>query len=203
MIDNTLNAAAAAVGISPAPGLLADEAVPSQSLRYRTLAKVDKAHAETMLRSCRSTSPSREGVKSLANRSLLQEIVTSLPLVVGDCLTIWTLLLASSWIVERLFGLSNQFITRDTALAASLLLFPILQLAGLYPALGTSSAVEFRQLVRSAGVALCIFSGIGMVAHPGDAAYFVMASLLTMLFAVPILPAARFTMRCLAARTSW
>lgn len=164
---------------------------------------MDKLHAEALVRSCQSASSTQQGQKELADLSLRQSVLTSLPLLAADFITIWFLLLGTSWIIERTFGLSNQFVTRDTALVASLLLVPIAQLAGLYPALGTSSAVEFRQLVRAAGTALCIFSGIGIVAHPAYAVYFLIASLLTLLLAIPIMPAARFTTRCLAARASW
>ena len=104
--------------------------------------------------------------KDLSDLGLMQAVLTALPLLLTDVITLWALLLGSSTLVERLCGLPHNFITRDTALVASLLLVPIVKLAGLYPALGTSSVVEFRQIVRSAATALCIFLGVGIVSQP-------------------------------------
>jgi len=174
-----------------------------RQVRYHQLSRIERTHAESLTRSCRLSSSENGSSRDLANRSLLQSVMTSIPLLAADFFTLWGLLFATTALVERLCGLPHNLVTFETAVVASLLLVPISQLAGLYPALGTSAAVEFRQLVQSAGTALCIFSGIGIVANPGSGPYFIAASLLTLLLAVPSLPAARFTARCIASKCSW
>ena len=179
------------------------EDLAPQQVRYQQLARIDQSHAESLVRFCRLNLNSQIGSHELAYCSLKQSFLTSIPLVAADFVTLWALLFGATAVIERLCGLPHTLVTFHTAIVASLLLVPIAQLSGLYPALGTSAAVEFRQLVQSAGAALCIFSGIGIVASPVNWPYFLAASFLTLLLALPILHAARFTARCLAARCSW
>lgn len=171
--------------------------------QYRQLPRLDRAHAASLARSCRLSANAGHGSRELANKALVQSLLTSVPLLVADFVTLWLLLFGVATIIERLFSLPHNLVTRETALVASLLLAPIARLANLYPALGTSPAVEFRQLVQSAATALCIFTGIGIVESPVNWTYFVAASCTTLLLAVPALPAARFTARCVASRCSW
>lgn len=184
------------------------QAVPreqnSNHLRqYQRLGRVDRSHAQSLVHSCHVVPAATEASKHLANRSLVQTVLTSLPLVLADFFTLWFLLFGATAVIERTCGLSRELVTRDTAFLASLLLFPIAQLAGLYPAMGTSAAVEFRQLVRSAAIALCIFAGIGILQSPSNWLYFAGSTLVTFAFVVPLLPASRFVARALARRCQW
>jgi len=185
-------------GLSDAPA----SASPAPE-RYGQLPKLDQNHAESLTRSCRLTPEAQQLSRELAARDLLQTCVTSIPLILCDFVTLWALMVGSSALVERICSLPKTFVTRDTALVAAALLIPIVRLAGLYPALGMSPVMEFRQLVRSAATALCIFSGIGMVAHPEYWTYYLLTAMITMLLTAPILPAARFTIRCIMARFEW
>lgn len=170
---------------------------------YVRLARVDRTHAQSLVTSCRVSPAAAHASRVLAGRSLIQCFLTSIPLIAADFLTLWVLLYGTTTLVERVCGQSPNLVTSETALLASLLLFPIAQLAGLYPAMGTSSAVEFRQLVRAATTALCIFTGIGILQRPESWPYFVGSTLLTLLLVVPLLPTSRFVARAMARRCKW
>ena len=169
---------------------------------YIRLDRVDRTHARSLVSSV-GVSPDVVKSRALAGWSLVQSFVTSVPLVVADFVTLWVLLFLTTSIIERVFDLPTSLVTRDTALVASFLLFPIAQLAGLYPAIGTSAAVEFRQLVRAATTALCIFAGIGIIQTPERWPYFVGSVLMTMVLVVPLLPTSRFVARAMSRRGSW
>lgn len=164
---------------------------------------IDRAHAESLSHTCILSPDAKRASRVLANRSWIQSVLTSLPLLATDFVTLWGLLFATTSFVQWWCGLSLNLVTRNTSFVASLLLAPIAHLAGLYPALGMSAPLEFRQLVKSAGISLCIFTGIGAVANPANWENFVASSFLTLLVAIPTLPAARFTVRYIASRYSW
>lgn len=174
-----------------------------KKIKYQRLPRIDQAHAETLEQSCRMSPEAERLSKVLARRALRQSVLTSLPLLATDFVVIWGLLMVVTTTIERLFGLPRNLVTRESALVASLLMLPIARMAGLYPALGTGAAVEFRQLVQSAATALYIFAGIGIVANTSSWLYFVCSSLLTLALIVPLLPAARFSVRCMAAKWNW
>ena len=172
-------------------------------VKYQRLTRIDRAHAESLSHTVLLSSDAKRASRVLANRSLRQSILTSLPLIATDFFILWGLLFAATNFVEWWCGLTPNLVTRNTSFVASLLLVPIAHLAGLYPALGMSAPLEFRQLVKSAGISLCIFTGIGVVANAVNWEYFVTSSFLTLLLAIPTLPAARFTARYIASRYSW
>ncbi|WP_440591945.1 exopolysaccharide biosynthesis polyprenyl glycosylphosphotransferase [Schlesneria sp.] len=174
------------------------------SLRpYVRLPRVYRTHAESLVTSCRVSPAAAQASRMLASRSLVQCFLTSIPLIVADFLTLWVLLYGTTTLVERVFGQPASMVTSETALLASLLLFPIAQLAGLYPAMGISSAVEFRQLVRSAATALFIFAGFAILQRPGAFPYLIISTALTLLLVIPLLPTSRFVARALARRCNW
>ena len=170
---------------------------------YKRLARVDRRHAQSLVSSCNVSPAAAKASRVLTSWSLIQCFLCSIPLVLADFVTIWVLLFGTTTAVEYFFGLPKSLVTRETALAASLLLYPIAQLAGLYPAIGTSAAVEFRQVVRAAATALCIFAGIGSVQNPHNALYFIGSSLITMILVIPLLPTSRFAARAIARRCQW
>lgn len=173
------------------------------SSRYRQLGRVDREHATSLVRSCKARLSDAKASRFLVFHSHIQSWLTSMPLMLGDFVLLWLLLFGTTSIVERLYGLPTVMVTRNSATLASLLLWPIAQLAGLYPAMGTSPAVEFRQLVKSAGVALFVFAGIGIMHNPSAWMYLIGSTLLTLCLAVPLLPTSRFVMRALARRCKW
>lgn len=205
MRENSANALQSSpINLKPNRDVVQDPLAPQQ-VKYQQLSKIDQVHGESLARSCRLALDAKRGSTQLANHSLLQSVVTSLPLLVADFITLWALLFCTTSVVERLCNLPHNLVTHNTALVASLLLVPIARLAGLYPALGTSAAVEFRQIVRSTATALLIFAGIGIGILPTSVnwPYVVAASFLTLLLAVPVMPAARFTVRCFCCKFSW
>lgn len=136
----------------------------------------------------------------LSKWSSLQASCTALPLIGVDFLVLWVLLLFSSAAVERLLHYPINLITHRTALLASLILIPVAELAGVYPGIGMNPVVEFRQLVRSAGIALMVFAGVGLLCVPDRWLLFLLSSSIAFLACIPLLPAFRFAARSLSAR---
>src|SRR3954471_8445337 len=84
--------------------------------QYRQLPRLDRAHAASLARSCRLSANAGHGSRELANRALLQSLLTSLPLLVADFVTLWLLLFGVATVIERLFSLPHNLVTRETAL---------------------------------------------------------------------------------------
>ena len=185
------------------PALFSSDVAGTNVRPYIRLDRVDRTHAQSLVSSVRVSPAAARASRILAGRSLIQCFVTSVPLILADFFTLWFLLFLTTSLIERAFALSTNLVTRETALVASFLLFPIAQLAGLYPAIGTSAAVEFRQLVRAATTALCIFAGIGIIQDPAHWPYFVGSMLATMVLVLPLLPTSRFVARAISRRCSW
>jgi len=176
----------------------------SKSIRqYERLERLDRSHAHSLVRSCHVNPDAINASRLLAGHSLWQTLVTSLPLLVADFFTLWFLLYGTTAIVERICGISTWLVTSDSALLASMLLLPIAQLAGLYPAMGMIPAVEFRQLVRSVAIALCIFAGIEILQDQAQWPYFVAATAMTFCLCMPLMPTSRFVARAAARRCRW
>ncbi len=112
----------------------------------------------------------------------------------------WLVLFAATALSERVLGLPTNLITHQSALLVSLLLIPIAELAGVYPGLGSSPVVEFRQLVRAALVALLIYAGIGVALSPHHAIFFLASAGIAALLVIPSLPAVHFVARTLLSR---
>jgi Undecaprenyl-phosphate galactose phosphotransferase WbaP len=171
--------------------------------RFERLSVVDRQYAESVSRSGAIVSSAPAISQRLANRSLRQSVLTSLPLAVMDFACLWLILFAATTVVERLFQLPTTFITRYTSLLASLILIPSAGIAGLYPALGISPIVEFRQLVASVALALTIFTGIEILRLESHWEYALVSSSLAFLIALPVMPAMRYFTRLVCSRFSW
>ena len=199
------------------PSLFASGEVVEGVRPYIRLDRVDRTHAQSLVSSIGVNPAAAMTSRVLAGRSLIQYFVTSMPLVIADFFTLWALLFLTTAVIERVFDFSSGSITRNTSLIASFLLLPIAQLAGLYPAIGTSAAVEFRQLVRASATALCIFAVIGIIQAKSDPNWkvvweaseyrlwscFIISTLATMLVVVPLMPASRFVARAISRRCRW
>jgi Undecaprenyl-phosphate galactose phosphotransferase WbaP len=172
---------------------------PSPS-RYQKLALHDREEAESFVRACTVGEQTSHAAGNLHNRSLAQGVTTALPLVIADFAAMWVVLYAATTLATQVFGLPGNLVAQHAALLVSLLLIPIAELAGLYPGLGSSPIVEFRQLVRAALVSLLIYAGIGVLLHPHDAPFFIAAAGVAAILAVPALPTVRFLARTLLAR---
>jgi Undecaprenyl-phosphate galactose phosphotransferase WbaP len=152
---------------------------------------------------CRAAPSLLADARKLANRSIFKAIRTALPLAIVDFATLWFVLMVSAAIVERLNGLPTTFITRNTALLASLILVPSVWLAGLYPALGMNPVVEFRQLMAAVALALIFFTGAIVVHFQNEWEFAVLASCVAFLAALPLAPATRYFARLILSRFGW
>ncbi len=184
------------------PGLFSDTSDPAVR-HYIRLDRVDRTHAQSLISSVGVNPAAAKASRVLAGRSLVQCLVTSIPLIVADFVTLWVLLFLTTSVFERFFGVDTKMVTSETAFVASFLLFPIAHLAGLYPAIGTSAAVEFRQLVRAAATSLCIFAGIAIILNPTQWLYILGSMLATTALAAPLLPTSRFVARAISRRCGW
>jgi Undecaprenyl-phosphate galactose phosphotransferase WbaP len=142
-----------------------------------------------------------ESASRLSNLCLWQGLCTSIPLVLADFFTLWFLLFGSTGVAERVLGIPTTTVDNRTALLSALLMFPIAQLAGLYPGLGMSPVVEFRQIVRSSFVAIMVFAGFGFFCLPEYLHFYLASSIPAAFLAIPCFPAARFVARSLASHT--
>ncbi|MGC1274998.1 MAG: exopolysaccharide biosynthesis polyprenyl glycosylphosphotransferase [Planctomycetaceae bacterium] len=174
--------------------------VRSAPVRYRRLARPDREEAEAFARACAGGETSNRVARRLHNRSLAQGVATTFPLLAADVAGMSLVLFAATALAERMLGLPTNIVTHLSALLVSLLLIPIAELAGVYPGLGSSPVVEFRQLVRSALVALLIYAGIGVTLYPHYAHFFVVSAFVAAILAVPVLPSVRFVVRTLLAQ---
>jgi Undecaprenyl-phosphate galactose phosphotransferase WbaP len=180
-----------------------DAVLSRRAGRFERLSIVDRVYAQSVSRSGAIVSSAPAISQRLANRSLLQSVLTSVPLAVMDFAVLWVILFATTTAVERIFQLPNTFITRYTSLLASLILIPSAGLAGLYPALGISPIVEFRQLVASVALALTIFTGIEILRLESHWEYALVSSSAAFLIALPLMPAMRYFTRLVCSRFSW
>jgi len=169
-------------------------------VRYGRLASPDREEAESLVRTCAVSDTANGIAHRLQSRFLAQGVATAAPLLVADFAAMWFVLFVATALAERVLGLPTNLITHQSALLVSLLLIPIAELAGVYPGLGSSPVVEFRQLVRAALVALLIYAGIGVALSPRYAIFFLVSSGIAALLVIPSLPAVRFLARTLLSR---
>ncbi|QDV27330.1 exopolysaccharide biosynthesis polyprenyl glycosylphosphotransferase [Aureliella helgolandensis] len=177
-----------------------EDALSPESARYQRLNIVDRHSAEALNQYCKVNTVVGNVPTRLANLAALQSVLTSLPLALADFAALFSSLFLATGIAERLFGISTQQAEMQAVFFVSLVILPIAQLAGLYPGLGISPVVEFRQLSRSLFASLLVFCGIGWFAHPQMWLFYVASGLLAFCLGTPASIAARYVARHLAKR---
>ncbi len=171
--------------------------------RYRRLDVADRNAAESLNEFCRANSRSNATATSLANRSSLQSILTSLPLALADFLSLYACLFMTSEVVAKLFRVATNEVESQSVFFISLVILPIAHLAGLYPGLGLGSVVEFRQLARSLFAALLVYAGIGWFCFASMWFSYLLVAGLAFTIALPTTMSLRFFARNLVKRCSW
>ena len=171
--------------------------------RYHRLGRVDRHAAESLNEFCRANSRSNATATRLANRSVIQALLTSLPLAFADFLSLYTCLFLTSAAFERIVQISTKQVENKTAFFVSLIILPIAHLAGLYPGLGLGAIVEFRQLARSLFATLMVFAGIGWFCFPQMWVFYALVGTTAFAIALPVTMSVRFFARNLAKRCSW
>lgn len=171
--------------------------------RYHRLDRVDRHAAESLNEFCRANPRSNATATRLANRSVIQSLLTALPLALADFVSLYACLFLTSASFERLVGISTQQIENRTAFFVSLIILPIAHLAGLYPGLGLGSIVEFRQLARVLFATLLVFAGIGWFCFPQMWVFYGLVGTTAFATALPVTMSVRFFARNLAKRCSW
>lgn len=168
---------------------------PPDTAGYVRLTHVDRLSAEGLSQFCETSGGEQTASAQLANTYFWQSLRTGTTLALADFFTLWVLLFGSSGVTERLLGLPTTLVENRTALFSALLVLPVAYLVGLYPGLGMSPIVEFRQIVRAGIVSLLVFAGIGLFCFPEYWHFYAVSSLIAFAGCVPCFPAARYIVR--------
>ena len=168
---------------------------PLETARYVRLQEVDRLSAEGLSQFCETTGNEQEAAAQLAHTSFWQSLRTGSVLALADFFTLWVLLFGSTGVTERLFGLPTTLVENRTALFSALIVLPVAYLVGLYPGLGMSPIVEFRQIVRAGIVSLLVFAGIGLFCFPEYRQFYAVSSLIALVGCLPCFPASRYLVR--------
>ena len=159
---------------------------PLESERYVRLQEVDRLSAEGLSDFCETTAGEQTAAAQLAHTYFWQSLRTGSTLAAADFFTMWVLLFGSTGVTERLLGLPTTLVENRTALFASLIVLPVAYLVGLYPGLGMSPVVEFRQAVRAGIVSLLVFVGIGLFCFPEHWHFYAVSSLIAFVGCLPV-----------------
>lgn len=172
--------------------------------RYVRLDLVDRYSAETLTEFCRANANGLSETSShLADCAVRQSILTAIPLIIADFVSLYSVLFLTTAVVERLLGLSTKLVENPTAFFISLIIIPISSLAGIYPGLGVSTVVEFRQLTQSLFVSLLVYAGIGWFCFPEHWLFYSLSAITAFVLAIPTSVTLRYTARHLASRTKF
>jgi Undecaprenyl-phosphate galactose phosphotransferase WbaP len=175
------------------------DATERYARRYRQLDAVDRFAAQSLNQFASSTASFAAAATKLATISAIQGFITSIPLIFADVFSVYFGLFVGSGIAERVLGLSSKLIDSHGAFFASLIVVPVAHLAGLYPGLGVSPILEFRQIARTVCVSLLVFFGLSWVASPDQFFLYALTTVLALMLTVPLATAMRYSSRCAAS----
>ena len=170
---------------------------------YDQLKGFEQLRAESLISHCHIAPTAAAALRPLSSWSLLQSFVCTLPLIVSDLITMSLLLLATTTFFRSMVSPFVVPTSYSSLIVASLIHVLIVNVAGLYPAIGVSAAVEFRQIARTAVSAACLFTAMEIAANIFSWPYYVAELLLIILFIIPLLPTSRFIARAVLRRCSW
>jgi Undecaprenyl-phosphate galactose phosphotransferase WbaP len=146
---------------------------------------------------CQAIGKHDSAARRLSNAAVFQAVLCGIPLALADFTVMWTLVYLMTSLVELVLVPISASIGTTLACLAALILLPVASLAGLYPALGQSPIVEFRQLARAATLSLVACAAIGVVCFPEAALGYITVAALSFVVCLPLLPASRFVIRSL------
>ena len=170
--------------------------------RYERLDLLDRHAAETLNQFCKAHSVNETSARKLADIAVWQSVATSLPLAISDFLSLYLSLLFTTIIYAPFLNEPGHAFRGLPALFIALTIIPMSQLSGLYPGLGLSSPLEFRQVVRSLFAALLIFVMGACFFLPHSLEFVTVIVGTTFFIAVPTMLTSRYIARRLASRWS-
>ena len=161
---------------------------------------VDRFAAQTLNKYCQANASAGHSATRLANLSVLQALLTSIPLAAADFLSLYASMLLTTQVIQKVFGSTGELIQPGTFLFVSLIILPVAKLAGLYPGLGLNPIVEFRQIAKSLWVSVLVLAGLGWFCFPAHWLTYVLSAAVAFALALPAAVSARFVARKLACR---
>lgn len=163
--------------------------------RYQRLDEVDRQSAETLNEFFRSNSNDSEIAIRLANLSAWQSFVMAVPLAAADAFSVYGCLMATTALAASVFGINPHDAASQLILIASLAMIPISHTAGLYPGLGHSAVMEFRQTFRALFATLLVFGCVGWFCFPPSDGYYPIIAMGAFALAIPTVATSRFIAR--------
>jgi Undecaprenyl-phosphate galactose phosphotransferase WbaP len=174
--------------------------VSGRAVPYERLELLDRHAAETLNRFCKANVATSATATHLADVSAWQSIWTSIPLAVSDFVSLYASLILTTFIYAPFLNATGLAFRGTPALFVALTIFPMAQLSGLYPGLGLSSPVEFRQIVRSLFAALLVFAVVSLFFLPNSLFFITVTACTTFIIAVPGMLASRYIVKKIASR---
>ncbi|WP_158545402.1 exopolysaccharide biosynthesis polyprenyl glycosylphosphotransferase [Bremerella cremea] len=142
--------------------------------------------------------------RRLADLSLRQSFLFGLPLMATDFGVMWATVYLVSYCESLLLAPPYAGISATIASFAASLLVLIAYGSGLYPAIGMASVVEFRNLVKAAGISMVVCSSIAFLTITrSDFLFYILLGILALPLLLLLLPSARFVVRSFMTRFSW
>ncbi|PQO43890.1 exopolysaccharide biosynthesis polyprenyl glycosylphosphotransferase [Blastopirellula marina] len=142
--------------------------------------------------------------RRLSDLSFSQMLLFGTTLATADFVAMLAVVLFASMGVSLVGVPAQDGLAITLAWFIPVVLIPIARLAGLYPAMGMSAIVEFRQLARALALALAAGPLVAFVAASwGGLIYGTIVSAVALLMALPTLPASRFFVRSVLSRFNW
>lgn len=142
--------------------------------------------------------------RRLADLSLRQSFLFGLPLMAADFGVMWATVFLVSYCESLILTPPYAGVSVSIASLAASLLVLIAYGSGLYPAIGMASVVEFRNLVKAAGISIVACSSIAfLTVTQSDFLFYVLMGIGTLPLLLLLLPSARFIVRTFMSRFSW
>ena len=170
---------------------------------YNQLLGFEQLRAESLVSHCHIAPAAVAPLRSLSSRSLVQSFLCTFPLILSDLITMGLLLLATTTFLRYMVAPFVHPRSHANLIIASLIHILIANIAGLYPAIGVSPAVEFRQIARTAVAAACLFTAMEISADAINWLYYLGELAFITLFVIPSLPTSRFIVRAILRRCPW
>ena len=170
---------------------------------YQQLKGFEQLRAESLISHCHIDPASVAPLRSLSNSSLLQSFLCTFPLILSDLITMVLLLLATTMLLRFVFAPFIDTRSYSNLFIASSIHLLIVNVAGLYPAIGISPAVEFRLIARTAASAACLFTAMELAADVIHWPYYIAELIFIILVIIPSLPTSRFIARAILRRCQW
>ncbi len=165
--------------------------------KYERLDAVDRQSAETLQTYFQANPTTNRCANQLANLFAWQSLAMGATLAFADYVLLYLTLLVSDGLTQQILPSPDLQLGNSTLLFSALLIIPIANAAGLYPGIGQSAVMEFRQSLWSLIAAISTIFGIGIFFLPGNILYYLAFSFIA-LVTVPFVLTIRFLVRKIA-----